>query len=74
MTMIYSILEADPPFPFKGYQATMKVEGEPGNMSKLHWSCQFLLREGASLDAAKTLISQVYGAGFNGLRKVVESA
>jgi len=70
MVITYSILEAEPPFPFKGYQATMRLKPLGESSCELTWSCFFLPR-GDSEAPALEIISNVYSAGIEGLQKLL---
>jgi uncharacterized protein YndB with AHSA1/START domain len=68
MSYTYRIQES--PLPVDNYVSTLKVTGS-GEKSLVEWSSTFDPK-GASEDAAKQVMSGIYQAGFEGLRKKLQ--
>ena len=66
MANIGDVLESSP-LPLEHYISTIKVSGS-GDSSTIEWSSTFDPK-GASEDDAKKIISTIYQAGFEGLKK-----
>jgi uncharacterized protein YndB with AHSA1/START domain len=65
--MSYSYRIQSSPLPLENYLSTIKVSGE-GDKSTIEWSSTFDPK-GASEDDAKKIVSTIYQAGFEGLKK-----
>lgn len=65
MSYTYRIQES--PLPVDNYVSTIKISGS-GDKSMIEWSSTFDAK-GASEEEAKKVISSIYQAGFEGLKK-----